>query len=382
MPVRIHVLLISLFLLMPAMSFAAENPVPVAQGKAASAKATSPEQAAFVKLLGEWKTLVGDLSTLKVQYRSADAAGRSEIHKKWDQLITKGDTLLEELLAAAEKAYVAAPNADEEVTQLLITVLSDRTRRDDYEAAFAVGKLLMDHQCADPRVANLAGTAAFAVGELDAAEKYLEIAAKGNALSAASTEYLANMPASKQAWAKEQKIRAAEAKADDLPRVLLKTSQGDIEVELFENEAPNHVKNFISLVDKGFYNGLTFHRVLPGFMAQGGCPKGDGSGDPGYRIAAEFKQPNHRLHYRGSLSAARAQDPDSAGSQFFLMFAPNRQLDGNYTVFGRMTKGFEVLAKIQRRDPTQPDLPTPDKIIEAKVLRKRPHAYEPQKITD
>ena len=158
--------------------------------------------------------------------------------------------------------------------------------------------------------------------------------------------------------------------------MLLKTNRGDIELELFENEAPNSVANFITLVEKGFYNGLTFHRVLPGFMAQGGDPKGDGSSGPGYRIAEEFTKPGHRLHFRGSLAMARSQPPDSAGSQFYLMFAPNSQLDGNYTVFGRVVKGFEVLAKIQRRNPEEPDQPPPDKIIKAEVLRKRPHKYE------
>ena len=91
----------------------------------------------------------------------------------------------------------------------------------------------------------------------------------------------------KAGWEKEKKIREAEAKANDLPRVLMKTSPGDIEIELFENEAPNTVLNFITLVDKGFYNGLKFHRVLPGFMAQGGDPQGDGTGGPGYTVPCE-----------------------------------------------------------------------------------------------
>ena len=226
------------------------------------------------------------------------------------------------------------------------------------------------------------GVAAFAIGELDAAEKYLQMAAKGKRLTDQEQMILDTMAASKRAWAKEQAIRQAEAKADDLPRVLLKTNKGDIELELFENEAPNSVANFLTLVEKGFYNNLTFHRVLPGFMAQGGDPKGDGGGGPGYSIPEEFSKPNHRLHFRGSLAMARSQSPDTAGSQFYLMFAPNSGLDGKYTVFGRVIKGFEVLAKIQRRDPDQPPLPTPDKIIKAEVLRKRPHKYEVTKVAE
>ena len=172
-----------------------------------------------------------------------------------------------------------------------------------------------------PADSEFAGIAAFAIGDFDAAEKYLKLAEKsepalaavkdegGRKLAQTSAMDRDRLPEFKTAWAKEQQLRQAEAKADDLPRVLLKTSQGDIEVELFENEAPNHVANFITLVEKGFYDGLTFHRVLPGFMAQGGDPKGDGTGGPGYEIPAEFRKPNHRLHFRGSLSMARAQTP-------------------------------------------------------------------------
>ncbi len=121
--------------------------------------------------------------------------------------------------------------------------------------------------------------------------------------------------------------------------MLLKTNRGDIELELFENEAPNTVANFITLVEKGFYNGLTFHRVLPGFMAQGGDPKGNGQGGPGYSIAEEFTKPNHRLHFRGSLAMARSASPDSAGSQFYLMFAPCLRPKTSWTATTRSSAG-------------------------------------------
>ena len=122
--------------------------------------------------------------------------------------------------------------------------------------------------------------------------------------------------------------------------MLIKTNKGDIEVELFENEAPNTVANFITLVEKGFYNGLSFHRVLPNFMAQGGDPKGDGTGGPGYTIADECSGPNHRLHFRGSLSMAKEARPDTGGSQFFITFVPTSHLDGIHTVFRQSNKRF------------------------------------------
>ena len=375
--------LVSLFLLAASLSFAQNNaPSAPAKQDAASAAKPGPAAAEFARLLAQLKKIDGDLMTLQTQYASADAARRAAIKKEAKGLLEKGNALQDPLIAAARKAYPEAPNADREVTEFLVMVLQVWTQRDDFEAAYALGELLWGHQCRVPQVAAWTGMAAFAIGDLDAAEKYLRVAAKAGALTDEGQAILQNMPASKKAWEKEKKLRRAEAKANDLPRVLLRTSQGDIEIELFENEAPNTVASFLTLVEKGFYNGLTFHRVLPGFMAQGGDPKGDGSGGPGYCIPEEFSKPNHRLHFRGSLAMARSDAPDSAGSQFFLMFMPNEQLDGKYTVFGRMTKGFEVLAKIRRRDPSKPDQPAPDKIIKAEVLRKRPHKYEVKKVAE
>jgi len=172
-----------------------------------------------------------------------------------------------------------------------------------------------------------------------------------------------------------------------LPHVVLKTSKGEIELELFENEAPNTVANFISLVEKGFYDGLEFHRVVGEFTAQAGCPKGDGSGGPGYVIPCECYLPEHRNHFRGSLSMAHS-GRHTGGSQFHITFLPTGQLDGKHTVFGRVVRGMHVLAKLQRRVPRDPMevkmnphrniiIPPADKILKAKVLRKRNHEYDP-----
>lgn len=179
-------------------------------------------------------------------------------------------------------------------------------------------------------------------------------------------------------WQREQEFRAADAKADDLPRVSLETNKGTIVIELFENEAPNTVANFVSLVEKGFYNGLTFHRVLEDFMAQGGCPTGSGSGGPGYAIACECNAANARHHFPGTMSMAHS-GPNTGGSQFFLTFEATPHLDNRHTVFGRVIQGEDVLPKLQRIDPQrrQPGV-QPDKIVKATVIRKRDHKYEPK----
>ncbi len=121
----------------------------------------------------------------------------------------------------------------------------------------------------------------------------------------------------------------------------------EIRLELFPQDAPKTVENFVTLAKKGFYNGLTFHRVVPGFVVQGGCPKGNGTGGPGYTVPAEF---NKNKHVRGSLAMARSQHPDSAGSQFYFTYGAQPHLDNNYTVFGKVTSGMEHVDSIRQGD--------------------------------
>jgi cyclophilin family peptidyl-prolyl cis-trans isomerase len=176
-------------------------------------------------------------------------------------------------------------------------------------------------------------------------------------------------------------LTAAQEKAvnpNELPQVLLKTTKGDVVIELYEDEAPNTVANFISLIEKKYYNGLTFHRVLDGFMAQGGCPKGTGTEGPGYAVPCECYQANARKHEKGVLSMAHA-GRDTGGSQFFITFVATPHLDGKHTVFGKVIKGMENVEKLQRVDPGRRDPNIqPDKIEEATVIRKRDHKYEPK----
>lgn len=134
------------------------------------------------------------------------------------------------------------------------------------------------------------------------------------------------------------------------PIVTIEMENGDVmKVELYPEVAPNTVNNFISLVNKGYYDGIIFHRVIRRFMIQGGCPKGTGMGGPGYTIAGEFLQngfPNSLKHEAGVISMARTMDPNSAGSQFFIMHEFSPHLDGAYAAFGKVTEGMDVVNKI------------------------------------
>jgi len=121
----------------------------------------------------------------------------------------------------------------------------------------------------------------------------------------------------------------------------------EIRIEFYPADAPKTVENFVTLAKKGFYNNLSFHRVVPDFVVQGGCPKGDGTGGPGYTVKAEF---NKQKHVRGSVAMARSQHPDSAGSQFYITYGATPHLDGSYTVFGHVVAGMEHVDAIKQGD--------------------------------
>ncbi len=148
--------------------------------------------------------------------------------------------------------------------------------------------------------------------------------------------------------------------------MVLTLQYGDVYIKLLDELAPNHVTRVAQLTEQGFYNGLSFHRVIDGFMAQTGDPKGDGTGGSGKNIKAEFSK---ERHVRGTVSMARAASPDSADSQFFIVYAPAAYLDGQYTIFGQVVKGMAFVDMIKKGDPANNGtVINPDKIIKAKII--------------
>ena len=339
-----------------------------------------PAADTWEKSYTDWKDLLGRLRELRGKYETAEESELQGLRTEYEQLVAQGRDMIERLRTDALAAYREAPNEDRELIRFLMKLAEDALRADRYEQAAEVTGVLVENGCPEQGVFNQAGIAAFGQNDFEKAKEYLGKALSAGELKGKGEEFLPQVDTCLEQWKREQELRAAEAKADDLPRVKLTTTKGDIVLELFENEAPQTVGNFVSLVESGFYDGLTFHRVLPGFMAQGGCPKGDGSGGPGYEIFCECGRDDARMHFRGSLSMAHA-GRDTGGSQFFLTFVPTSGLNKRHTVFGRVVEGMDVLAKLQRRDPNSPPpLPEPDKIVKAEVLRKRPdHAYVPTK---
>jgi peptidyl-prolyl cis-trans isomerase B (cyclophilin B) len=173
---------------------------------------------------------------------------------------------------------------------------------------------------------------------------------------------------------KQKLFAKEEIKKMSETRAIIETSLGNIELKLFPDVAPNHVSNFVELAEKRFYDGTTFHRVIPKFMIQGGDPNSKnpdrskhGMGGPGHTIKAEF---NDKPHKRGTLSMARAADPDSAGSQFFICVADSYFLDKQYTVFGEVTSGMDVVDKIVSQKRDKNDNPLERTEMKVKIVEK------------
>lgn len=353
--------------------------------KAPAADPDRPAKAQFDQQFENWKTVLKELRTLKLKFQSAAEADQPKIQEQWDAQIAKGNELLVKLEDAALKAYLEAPNEDPQLSRFLVKLAPDHIAHDQYVRASAITEALIANNSPDKQIYDSAAIAAYVLNDFEKAEEYFKLAAEAGVISEYGQELSQSVKEYQDLWATEQKIREAEAAKNDLPRVKLTTTKGDIVLELFEDQAPDTVGNFISLVEKkdasgkGFYDGLPFHRVLANFMAQGGDPKGDGTGGPGYTIYCEWDKPDYRRHFAGSLSMAHAGQ-DTGGSQFFLTFRPTPHLNGRHTCFGRVIEGMDVLPKLQRTNPDDAASPEPDKIIKAEVVRKRDHAYAPRKV--
>jgi cyclophilin family peptidyl-prolyl cis-trans isomerase len=366
-------------------AFAQETQQPVREAAPETTKRIDPKQvrAEFDRVYTEWKGLLTQLAELQGKYEKAAPRDKVAIEKQYNALLEKGNKLSATLKSATEAAFQADPT-EKEVWRLLGIMAISAYNEDNHEDAYRFAKLLLSKNLDVPRMSYYAARAAMGVNRFEEISGLMDAAMKEQPDQEAMHNFLAEARQYIDIWKREKELRENEAQADNLPRVKLQTTQGDIVIELFEDQAPNTVANFISLVEKGYYDGIKFHRVIHGFMAQGGDPTGTGGGGPGYTIKDEVNRSDARMHFRGSLSMAKTDAPDSGGSQFFLCFRPTHHLNGKHTVFGRMIEGFEVLSKLKRvqPSPTGESPPDADKIVKATVIRKRNHEYKPQTLPD
>jgi cyclophilin family peptidyl-prolyl cis-trans isomerase len=351
----------------------------VVLGQAGDARAWLPQdEVAGQAALERWETAFAEIQDMIPQIRAATASNRSELLQQYQTKLTE----LKQLRREVEPALLQAVQDSTAIPQPLHDALLELGRlavsEDSYERAFQLLKPLVDAGSEEGLVYQFAAVAAFGSDRFEVSQQLVEkIKASGDEVRIEFMRRSATGLASRiEQWKAEEAIRAAEAEKDDLPRVKFETTAGDVIIELYEDQAPNTVANFITLVEKGYYDGLTFHRVLPQFMAQGGCPNGTGGGGPGYSVPCECHQANYRKHFSGTLSMAHA-GRDTGGSQFFLTFLATPHLDGQHTAFGRVIEGMDAVASLEKMNPEAPN-PTmqASKIVKATVVRKRDHEYK------
>ncbi len=312
---------------------------------------------------------------------------QSAQRKKISLLVGRTRELEAEMLQASIRALKSDQPVQPVLTRLVMNRIDRHLDGKDPEVPFDPTKaieLLQLVAKSNPSQPNLTSYLYYSnllCNRFDEARKILDQATSQGFAVPATT--LPQLKAFETNWTKELEARSSEMEKDDLPRVLMETDTGNIEIELFENEAPNTVSNFIALVESGFYNGLTFYRVEPSSFCQTGCPNGDGTGDAKYRIVSESRLPNARSHFAGSLSMVLNSDGTNS-SQFLITRQPLSQLDGKNTVFGRVIEGMTTIYNLRNVRPgAGRSTPSPpSQILKATVLRKRNHPYIPQKIGD
>ena len=371
---------------------------------AAANQATEPslEEAPLEEVLAKYNRATEKLrsSMKKVQAASIrfhnEPIDQSETHREaWQEAVASGQSDIESLRAAAMELFRRQDKPSEDVLEVAVRSCLEDVREERYRVGLEV---LQRANTIKPTVASQALMARVQLldNQFEAAKAFFDQHPEElESMTDTERQLYASIDELIPQFRREEQLRESEAAKDDLPRVELNTNAGQIVLELFENEAPQTVANFVHLVEQGYYNGVIFHNVKLEFVAQAGAfgiaqigevrrllPRG-----VPYTIYDENSKPEARKHFRGSLSMANQNSPNTASSQFFLSLTPQPFLNENHTVFGRVIEGLDVMADLTltfRTDEKGKDEPIedaiPSVIFSAKVIRKRDHDYQPIKV--
>jgi peptidyl-prolyl cis-trans isomerase B (cyclophilin B) len=341
----------------------------------------------------KWKSLLArrlaifdKLQDLKKKFEDAATSDEKRtVRNQYVDLIREFEVkIYPEILDLAAKIF----EKDEGDLDAGEIVMRESFNNNDFDRSAEISSKLLTAGRKTKDALSMGAVSQFALHNFEQASAIFAEAQKVNRLDLRYETYIESAAKYQELWKTEQELRAKEDALEGdaaLPRIQFETSKGKIVFELFEDHAPNTVANAISLVEGGKYDGIGFHRVINGFMAQGGDPNtldddpsNDGYGGPGYSIKCECIEEGTRMHFRGSLSMAHSGQ-DTGGSQFFITHLPTDWLNartepdrGGHTVFGRVIEGMKVAASLRKGD----------KISKATVLRKRPHEYKPETTPD
>ena len=317
---------------------------------------------------------------------SEDEQADEQLRSEFQQLLIDGRAIANELQRQIVMDARQSSGTDkEEKSRFIYDLFFQNSEYDRYENNWELAQYLIDIGFEDKKqeIYAVLGRNALVLNDYANAKKFYEKAVSLRVFPEKEQKVGVVLPDATVKWPVEEEARRKDTEKGDLPRVVFETTKGRFVIELFEDEAPKTVGNFIHLVEKGFYNELLFHRVEQHLVVQTGCPNGDGTGGPGYSIEGENGLPNSRNHFRGSVGMALAGDEaDSGGSQFYVCLSPLNFLDGRFTVFGRVIEGMDTVEHLNRVNLSEKSEENerklvPDRVLNAKVLRKRPHEYLP-----
>ncbi|MEM7479431.1 MAG: peptidylprolyl isomerase [Planctomycetota bacterium] len=344
-----------------------------------------PETEEFKQAVENLRGVMKEMQEVAVRFNTGEREEGDKWRAAWNEIYPRADKAFYEMLLAAAKEFAEAPAQKASTANWLFRICSEEVEADRFEGILPVLEILVKDRPEFNEAQRLLGITCFALAEYERGKESIDFLAK----QLETPEQMAFIRDNLDDLIAQREREYAKRKKDadpnnPVPRVLIRTTKGDIEVELFENEAPETVGNFISLVESGEYDHKPFGTGMKHFLVQGG---GDDFGEPPYTIVSERSKPEARDFYRGTLGMALSGVPPKANSayaQFFFALMPNPELNKNYTAFGRVVKGLEVMSALTKIDPTKEKKEDevkeePDEIIEMTILRKRDHEYKPNK---
>ncbi len=316
-------------------------------------------------------------------------AFKERINEQWQSGMHKGHLAKENWLNVAAETFASDIEKYAIIGETLCAMMVADVELDRMDGWLAASKAVVNSKKFErEEVLRAASLIGYAHSDFDFTEDCLTRSEQFHKAGETKPKFIGEISSLREKWKRELEFRQKEAEKNDNPRVEIITTKGRMVLELYEDSAPETVKSFVFLVERGFFSRKSFFRVEKHLCAQFGCEKGDGKGDAGYTIASEANLPGHRDHFRGSIAMALGSDtngkvmPETGSSQVYLSFLPMSHLDGSYTVFGRIVEGRETMNNLRVMNLADPEQKKegkqPDVILSAKVLRKRDTVYKPQ----
>ena len=356
---------------------------PADTSSSAQEASTGPMVQAYLNKRKEFRDLDGQISQMLTSVSPTASTDYQATVEQLKKLRERKAELANEILDASVEAYLESPDrfreVNDDLTKLMRSLLGEQgtSSRFDPQKARDVAARLIAARAKNLNVHFYGSYAAYCLNEFDLARKWLDRLLEAGAKP--EQTILKQIEDASAKWGRELALREADAQSQ-VPQVAVQTELGEFVVELYENEAPNTVANFIMLVDKKYYDGSFIYLSQPGRLVMAGCTKGDGQTNAGYYIPDEVDQPEIRHHFSGVLAMA-AQDPNTGSARFSILQQPTPGGDGKLTVFGRVISGMDVIYRVPPIKPTDIKLGAkPVKIESMRVVRKRDHAYEPKTI--